>query len=380
MTIKNIIYKIAPVFATMALSICGACSSDDDDSGDKPDVSAPDVPGQTERPTDFELSYWIDMDLYGNHLRGYWYNIDEKNPENIPEPSYVQNACNRLSDEYGANKLYVVYHRQFDPDDAEYVLRMWKSYGDKKNLKIVPTVVLQSYANTQSMNFTNDEIVDFARSCIANVNADEFGIYDVYTRDAQGSSQDIQLQVIKNAIGDKLVRVGLQPNVALNSVYKAGVEDTWTAECQGRTNELWENPVFYRGHKKYGRILLEEWVNERINGDIRTIVWNMIPVAWDYETDDELSYDCPGDDQFKNDPPIPGRIDLCHKYIMGCYDGGMTNEKFGGYSCDLHILQANSGGRGENPSFYEALRTNIPYTGDFAVAMDEIGNLYKSLK
>lgn len=58
----------------------------------------------------------------------------------------------------------------------------------------------------------------------------------------------------------------------------------------------------------------------------------------------------------------------------------MDNEKFGGYSCDLHILQANSGGRGEKPSFYEALRTNVSYNGDFSEAMTEIGNLYKSLK
>ena len=380
MIIKNFIYKIAPAVAAMAICVCAACSSDDDTPAPQPGDNEGDTPGQTTRPTDFELSYWVDMDLYGNHLRGYWYNINERNPENIPEPSYVQNTCNRLSYEYGANKLYVVYHRQFDPDDAQYVLRMWKSYGDKKKLKIVPTVVLQSYANPQSMNFTDTEIIDFAKWCMANVNADEFGIYDVYTRDAQGSTQDLQLQAIKSAIGDKLIRVGLQPGVALNSVYKAGVEDTWTAECQGRTNELWENPVYYRGHKKYGRILLEEWVNERVNGESRPIVWDMIPVAWDYDIDDELSYDCPGDDQFKNDPPVPGRIDLCHKYIMGCYTGGMDNQKFGGYSCDLHILQANSGGRGENPSFYEALRTNVAYTGDFAAAMTEIGNLYKSLK
>ena len=380
MIIKNFIYKIAPAVAAMAICVCAACSSDDDTPAPQPGDNEGDTPGQTTRPTDFELSYWVDMDLYGNHLRGYWYNINERNPENIPEPSYVQNTCNRLSYEYGANNLYVVYHRQFDPDDAQYVLRMWKSYGDKKKLKIVPTVVLQSYANPQSMNFTDTEIIDFAKWCMANVNADEFGIYDVYTRDAQGSTQDLQLQAIKSAIGDKLIRVGLQPGVALNSVYKAGVEDTWTAECQGRTNELWENPVYYRGHKKYGRILLEEWVNERVNGESRPIVWDMIPVAWDYDIDDELSYDCPGDDQFKNDPPVPGRIDLCHKYIMGCYTGGMDNQKFGGYSCDLHILQANSGGRGENPSFYEALRTNVAYTGDFAAAMTEIGNLYKSLK
>lgn len=197
---KHLINKIVPAIGTGLLSLCIACSSGDgleESVGDNGTQNTP----PTARETSFELSYWIDMDLFGNHLRGYWYNVDERNPENIPEPSYVQNTCNRLSDEYGANKLYVVYHRQFDIDDAEYVMRMWKSFGDKKNLKIVPTVVLQSYANPQQMNFPDDMIIEFAQWCMTNINSDEFGIYDVYTRDAQGSTQDFQLQVIKAAIG-----------------------------------------------------------------------------------------------------------------------------------------------------------------------------------
>jgi hypothetical protein len=49
-------------------------------------------------------------------------------------------------------------------------------------------------------------------------------------------------------------------------------------------------------------------------------------------------------------------------------------------SCDLHILEANSRGRGETPSFYASLReSHLDYTGDFAGAIAEIGGVYNSL-
>ncbi len=51
----------------------------------------------------------------------------------------------------------------------------------------------------------------------------------------------------------------------------------------GSQMELWENPRYYKGTNKYGRKLLQDWVNERINDEPRRIIWNLIPVAWDYD-------------------------------------------------------------------------------------------------
>lgn len=373
MTLKTI---FTTLFGCLALTL-SSCSS----SGEGGDPEPPQPPEPPVNPSKeaFETSYWIDMDVQGKHLRGYWYNVADYPAEPTPSNTYIQNSCSKLRNEYGGNKLYVIYHRQFEIEDAKTVLHSWKTYAIQNNMTVVPTIVLQSYANPQKMNFTNDEIALFAVWCNENINNKELGIYDVYTRDAPGTDQDKQLKLIKAQIGDKLVMVGIQPGVTMNTSYKSGVEDTWTAECQGRTNDLWENPVYYKGHKNYGRNLLETWVKERINNEPRPIAWNMIPVAWDYEIDDPLSYDCPGDDQFKNDPPIPGRIALFHKYIAKCYAKGADDPLFAGYSCDLHILQANSGGRGESPSFYESLRNNAVYNGDFAGTMKEIGDLYKSI-
>ena len=199
----------------------------------------------------------------------------------------------------------------------------------------------------------------------------------MYVRQQIGSVQDKQLSVIREKVGNKLVRIGLQPGEILHSSYLSGVEDTWTAECQGLNNKLWETPVFYKGTDIYGRKLLEEWVMERINGENRKIVWDMIPVAWDYDAPvDSFGYICPGDDALINDPPILGRIDLCDEYIQKCYEGGIKNKKFGGYACDLHILEANSSGKPERPTFYEQLRLGKPYLGYYSVTMEEIARLY----
>lgn len=354
-----------------------SCSENKEKNDNLNEVEIKEDPKFEEAP--YELSYWIDMDVSGGHIRGYWYNVSSQNPID-PTPSiHIQNACKKLRNDYGATKLYVIYHRQYEIITAKTIFKAWKQYGDANNLEIVPTVVLQDYSTTQIMNFTNEEINDFARWCVEEIHPKEFGIYDVYTRDRPGQPQAIQINTLRKFIGNKLVMVGMQPGVTINKDFLFAVQDTWTAECQGRTNDLWENPIYFNGTNIYGRKLLEAWVNERINGDNRKVVWNLIPVAWDYDTSDPLSYVSPGDDQFKNDPPIPERLLLCHKYFISWYKQGLKNEKFGGYSCDLHILQANSGGRGETPSFYKALRDNINYSGDFANTMIEIGNLYKEL-
>lgn len=329
----------------------------------------------------FELSYWVDMDLLRNNGRGYWQPVESRPANMLPTEQEVANACSALALRYGADKLYVVYHRQFEADEAKQLFGWWKEHGLRHGMKIVPTVVLESYAEPNTTNFTDEEICSLAEWCVANIDPDEFGIYDVYIRQAPGSGQDRQMAVLKSHIGDRLVRVGLQPGEHLNDNCVSGVEDTWTAECQGLTNELWEHPVEFNGSDLHGRKLLEEWVAERAEGEYRRIVWDMIPVAWDYEEPhDPYGYVCPGDDALINDPPIAGRIALCHEYIVKGYPDGMNTPKFGGYSCDLHILEANSAGKPESPSFYEQLRNDLPYEGYFAIAMEQVGDLYKQLQ
>jgi len=336
---------------------------------------------QSEVHPGFETSYWIDLDLAERSMRGYWQPVESLEPESIPDSVDIANATRLLAEEYGADKLYVVYHRQFELDSARHVMNFWKTEGARHGLDIVPTLVIENYAEPSTMNFSDSTLCDFAEWCVENVNPDEFGIYDVYIRQTEGSPQDRQMGILRETIGDKLIRVGLQPGEQLNRYCRGGVEDTWTAECQGLTDELWSNPDSVNGTDLYGRKLLATWVAERADStESRRIVWDMIPVAWDYDKPvDERGYVCPGDNALINDPPLPGRIAKCHDCIVGGYAEGLLTEKFGGYSCDLHILQDNSAGHPDSISFYGQIRKGEPYTGYFAGAMQQVSDLYKHI-
>lgn len=338
-------------------------------------------PPEPEIEEAFELSYWIDLDVRHNNGRGYWFNVANRPVDVAPTEIEIDNSCRTLAQLYNANKLYVVYHRQFEIAQAKTVLGYWKTAGAKYNVEIVPTIVLESYATPTAMNFTDEEIVELAGWSKSNINATEFGIYDVYVRQSAGSAQDLQLSKLKEGVDLSLVRVGIQPGERMNAYFSSAVQDTWSAECQGITNELWENPRYYKGTNVYGRKLLQQWIDERKNNESRKIIWNLIPVAWDYDNPlDPFGYVFPGDDALINDPPIPGRVTLSKDYIISWYPAGTKNKLFGGLSCDLHILEANSYGRPEAPTFYDQLRSLQTYNGYYAEVMREMGEVYGSLK
>ncbi len=330
----------------------------------------------------FELSYWVDMDIPDAHSskRGYWRDYESLPEGPTPSEQEIASACKVLSQTYNGDKLYLVYHRQFEEQAFKSCYSNWRKAADDYDLEIVPTFVLENYGTPSSMNWTDAEIIGLGQWCKDN-GAEEIGIYDVYIRQGEGTSQENQMAAIKAALGDCLVRVGLQPGEPLSPSCKSGVEDTWTAECQGITDQLWETPVNFNGTNLYGRLLLESWVDERVNGEERRIVYDMIPVAWDYDKPvDEYHYGCPGDDAKTNDPTLPGRIEKCHKAISSRFPEGMMTPKFGGYSCDLHILHANSAGKPETPSFYGMIKKGQVYKGYFSPAVDQVAELYGNIK
>lgn len=363
---SKFIVAIAIVIYAIVGNACGHSKAD------TPNLQTPMPAGS------FELSYWIDIDLRANNGRGYWHHVADRPTDKLPTSAEIKNAVTRCRDDYHGRTLYVTYHRQFEIEDAKTVLKYWKQHAEKLGMVIVPVVVLEDYATPAALNFTEKEISDFARWCVDNINTREFGVYDIYhNRQEPKTPQDGQLAVIHGRIGNKIVRVGVQPGETLNvSVFRA-VQDAWTAECQGLTNELWENPVNYKDSDNYGRKLLENWVADRVVNHGKRITWCLIPVAWDYEAPvDPYGYVCPGDDALINDPPIAGRISKCATTILKGYPEGIKKQKFGGFSCDLHILDANSAGKPESPSFYEQIKANQTYTGYFAEAMQQVATVY----
>ena len=370
------------------ISLIFSCSCDNDIAGGNKDNGDGNNTGTEETSLvtsdDIELSYWVDCDMGGYHRRGYWYKYGDYASERVPHDGFITNGVKMLVETYKANLLYVFYHRQFEIDAAKEVLLRWKEAAKDYNVKLVPTVLLQDYSNysvpaESNMNFTDEELIEFAKWSQENF-GEEFGIFDVYTRQAAGSLQAAQLDKLKAAIGNNLVFVGFQPGVRLSDHFKRAVEDTWTAECQGNTNELWSNPL---NGQLVGKKLLDQWVSDRVRNESRPITWDLIPVAWDYEettAKDKYGYVCPGDNALYNDPPIPGRLKLSKDAIFAQYPNTWKNEKLAGLSCDLTILQANSSGcTKDKEDFYQAIRIGKVYTGYFASAMDEIAEIYEEV-
>lgn len=326
----------------------------------------------------FEISYWIDIDLRHNNGRGYWFHVADRPADSLPTSAQIWGAASRCRYTYHGLTLYVTYHRQFEIADAKSVFKLWKLHAESMGMTVVPVLVLEDYASPAAMNFTDTEIGDLTQWLVDSINNNEVGVYDVFFgRQGPGTAQNTQLGIMHGRVGKKMVRVGQQPGEAINPYVKRVLQDTWSAECQGLNNTLWETPVSYLGTTNYGKNLLLNWVNDRIVNDTLPVTWCLIPVAWDYDAPlDPYGYIFPGDNALTNDPPIPGRVTLAHNAIVGAYPGGSSHATFGGYSCDLKILEMNSYGRGETPTFYQQIRNDIQYTGYFSAALNEVGAIY----
>ena len=122
----SIIYRII-FFEILILNVFGGCKEH------KP------ITEKQILENSFEVSFWIDIDLRTNNGRGYWFNISDRQSDELPTNEDVQNACIQLG-KYNSNKLYVIYHRQFEINDAKAVFKARKLYASEHGMTIVPSV------------------------------------------------------------------------------------------------------------------------------------------------------------------------------------------------------------------------------------------------
>lgn len=148
------------------------------------------------------------------------------------------------------------------------------------------------------------------------------------------------------------------------------VQDTWSGFCHGRRNEEdWRQAGF-------GAETLRKWVAARNAGATR-VAWNLIAVAWDYSKTERGAY--PGYDDAEKNMPLPaGRNGLAAELIRA---NGRA-ETFGGFSCDLYILNENSRSEkhdGKAGAFYATLKAGREYRGYYAAPFGEITSIMRAL-
>lgn len=307
-----------------------------------------------------ERSFWLNASLSVPRL-GYW--GTKFAPPIPPTSSEIASAARVLMEQARPNRLYLIHHRELPFEEAARVFRDWKR-SCPASVEIVPALVLRMYDKAAGPVFPEKELADLLAFFKAEINAHCVAVYDVLPDRDQGKA----LAMMANAFPHGLIRVGLQPDEALEAPFTAAVEDTWSGFCHGLANSDWQD----RG---FGRDTLRKWVAQR-NAQPRPIAYDLIVVAWDYANTKRGEY--PGyDDAHKNLPLPVGRNLLAAREILDHARPGTLR----GFSADLLIIELNS----ETPqhdgrrSFYTALKAGTHYGGFYASSWREVCDIFQML-
>lgn len=311
-----------------------------------------------------ERSYWLHASL-GLFTQKNYFGPDFP-ATTAPTTREIEHAAEWITGRGGANRLYLIFHREIPDEEALRVFRDWRA-AVPPSVGLIPALVTRMYDEPQTAVFDPDELDSFLARLREVVPSDSIALYDIAPKRDHTAFTGI---LTKHYPGG-LIRLGLQPGEPIETSFRSAVQDTWSAFCHGTDNERdWLQPGFGAG-------TLRNWVAERNGGDT-PVAWDLIVVAWDYSATERGGF--PGyDDAEKNDPLPAGRNLAARDLIRELAEPRV----FGGFSSDLYILQENSRSAphdGKEGSFYECLKRGEDYGGFYAVPLREIAGIYRELR
>lgn len=315
-------------------------------------------------PAKLERSYWVHASLGLFTQKGCF---GAEFPATEPPPRQeIINAAGLLTGSYGANRLYLIYHKEMPIEDARRIFAWWRA-ACPASVELVPALLLRMYDKHQTPVFTAAEVRGLGDCFHATINPDRVAIYDVSAKRDQGAA----LAALAERFPNGLIRLGAQPTEAIAAPFTAAVQDTWSGFCHGTRNQAdWLQPGF-------GAETLRRWVAAR-NAGTTALVWNLIVVAWDYTATKRGGY--PGYDDAAKNLPLPAGRNRCGvRLIRDTAAPGMLR----GFSSDLFILNENSRNAahdGQAAAFYKTLRDGQVYTGYYAGALREVTQIFQELK
>lgn len=223
-----------------------------------------------------ERSFWVHASL-GTFTQKNWFGLDYPTTP-LPNRAEVENATRVLAQDFAANRLYLVYHRELPVEDGRQLFTWWHE-SCPKDVEIVPALVLWMHDKARSAVFAADELAAFADFPQDRINGRHLAIDDIAVR---GRPADA-LTDLTRRFPQGLIRIGLQPGESLAAPFVQRVADTWSALCHGRDNTHdWQQPGF-------GAATLRGWVAAR-NSGLHPVAWNLVTVAWDYSCTDRGGY------------------------------------------------------------------------------------------
>lgn len=311
---------------------------------------------------EMERSFWLHASLGVFTQRNYF--GPDFPATAMPEQQQVESAARVLCG-YGANRLYLIYHRELPSEDARRLFAWWRA-ACPREVEIVPALVLRMYDREQTPVFAADDLTALAQFFHDEINAEHFAVYDI----APKRDLSAVLPTLTKVFPRGLIRLGLQPDESLQPPFASAVMDTWSAFCHGARNaEDWQQPGF-------GAETLRKWVLAR-NDPPQPITWDLICVAWDYKATQRGGF--PGYDDAEKNMPLPaGRNRLAAQLIRDTAAPAALR----GFSSDLYILHENSrtaAHDGREGSFYECLKRGEDYRGFYGAPLREIAAIYAGL-
>jgi hypothetical protein len=307
-----------------------------------------------------ERSFWLNAALAVPRL-GYWGTTFP--PPVAPTTAEIANAARVLIEQAAPNRLYLIHHRELPFAETARLFRDWRK-ACPASVEIIPALVLRMYDKAATPVFSPQELDDLIAFFRTEIHPTQIAVYDVLPKRDQGSA----LAVLAKNYPQGLLRIGLQPDEALDAPFIGAVEDTWSGFCHGLTNEDWQD----RG---FGRDTLRKWITLR-NAQSKRVAYDLIVVAWDYANTKRGEY--PGyDDAHKNLPLPAGRNRLAAREILA----QARPEAFAGFSADLLIIELNSETaiHDGKESFYTTLKAGKPYNGFYAKPWREVCGIFQAL-
>jgi hypothetical protein len=202
---------------------------------------------------DLERSYWLHASLGQRTVANYWFASEPATEP--PTREQITGAARLLVGPYGANRLYLMFHKEIPAERAREVFKVWREVTPPE-VELIPALVLRMYDKNNTLVFDEAEIADWADFFKAHVHPSRMAVYDVYTRPDQGPGP----ATLSERFPGGLIHVGQQPATRVEPPFSAAVQDTWSGMCHGTRNEEdWLQPGF-------GAETLRGWVEDRNAG------------------------------------------------------------------------------------------------------------------
>jgi hypothetical protein len=269
-----------------------------------------------------------------------------------PTDLEIRNAARLLTDEYAANRLYLVYHKELSLIETETAFRVWRLVCAPE-VELVPTLVLRNGQTNHAELFTTNELRSLISFFKKEVNPRRLAVLNV----GSNANEMVALRVLAAEYPGGLINAGLKPDEPLAEPFSGAVENAEAALCEGKANDDWQQAGSGRG---------------TLNKCVQSRNENSLPVAWN------LGVIVAGDSGKTMVLPS-GRNTIAATEILHF----ATPALIAGFSADLQHLQCDSRSLahdGLSYSFYEMLKRGNVYVGYYARPFHEVVKTYKTLR